>query len=112
MRRALLLAVVGAVLVVAFAGVALAQIMCTGGTCTGTPGDDTIIGSAQRDVIFALAGNDRVEARAGDDELNGDQGNDTLFGEAGNDLYFGNRGDDTLADPDADITNDEMFGGQ
>src|SRR5215217_4699069 len=88
MRRALLLAFVGAVLVVAFAGVALAaMITCpaTGGVCTGTSQADQITGSTQADEIHALAGDDQVSAGDGDDELNGDQGNDTLLaGQAGN----------------------------
>jgi hypothetical protein len=54
MRRALLLAVVGAVLVVAFAGVALAAVItCTGGPCFGTSEADVITGSAQADQISA-----------------------------------------------------------
>ena len=47
MRRALLLAVVGAVLVVAFAGVALAAVITcpsTGGACVGTNEPDQITG--------------------------------------------------------------------
>jgi hypothetical protein len=76
-----LLAVVGAVLVVAFAGVALAAVIncpSTGGPCVGTNQPDLITGSAQVDFIFALAGNDEVRARAGEDELHGDQGDDLL----------------------------------
>src|SRR3712207_8091018 len=99
MRRASLLAVVGAVLLVAFAGVALAAaITCTGGPCFGTSEPDQITGSAQRDVIEARAGNDVVRARAGDDELHGDRGDDDLFGEVGNDVYFGDNGNDTLTE--------------
>jgi Ca2+-binding RTX toxin-like protein len=79
MRRALSLAVVGAVLVVAFAGVALAAtIQCTGGPCFGTNNPDQITGSAQADQIEARAGDDTVNAGTGGDDLFGDQGNDTI----------------------------------
>jgi hypothetical protein len=73
MRRASLLAVVGAVLVVAFAGVALAAVITcpsTGGDCVGTNADDQITGSLQPDQIDALDG-------AADTLVNGGAGNDT-----------------------------------
>jgi Ca2+-binding RTX toxin-like protein len=109
-------AVVGAALVVAFAGVALAAVItCTGGRCQGTNRPDQIPGSDQRDIVFALAGADQVEARTGDDQLDGGDGGDDLFGENNNDTYFGGRGDDILRESintDTIISsNDEMNGG-
>jgi Ca2+-binding RTX toxin-like protein len=116
MRRAALLAFVGGVLVVAFAGVALAAvIICSGGRCEGTNDPDEITGTDQRDRIFALAGADDVAARAGEDELNGGNGGDTLAGETQNDTYFGGRGEDLLSESaffgSIDASNDEMNGG-
>jgi Ca2+-binding RTX toxin-like protein len=136
MRRALLLAVVGAVLVVAFAGVAFAAVIqCDTATdrdpdpgqCAGTNNPDQITGTAGADQILALGGNDGVpgddltgvEARGGDDVLDGGPGNDALVGETGNDTYFGNRGTDFLSDGgDAfdgvfspNVSADQMDGG-
>jgi Ca2+-binding RTX toxin-like protein len=115
MRRASLLAVVGVVLVMVFAGVAMAAaITCTGGRCVGTIRSDQITGSDQRDRIFALSGADEVQARAGEDELNGGFGDDALYGETHNDTYFGGRGEDLLSEyccSAIDASNDEMNGG-
>src|SRR5215203_2591785 len=55
-RRLALLMVAAsmAVMVLAFAGVALAAVItCTGGRCEGTNEDDVITGTDQRDRIFA-----------------------------------------------------------
>jgi Ca2+-binding RTX toxin-like protein len=119
MRRAVLMAVMGSVLVVAFAGVALAAVItCPGGRCDGTNNPDQITGSPLRDRIFALAGADQVQASAGNDDLNGADGGDDLFGETENDIYFGGRGEDILREsliiepmPPIILSNDEMNGG-
>jgi Ca2+-binding RTX toxin-like protein len=119
MRSAVLMAVVGGVLIVAFAGVALAAVItCNGGLCEGTDNRDEITGSPLRDRIFALAGADQVEARAGNDELNGALDSDDLFGETENDTYIGGRGADILREsliiepvPPIILSNDEMIGG-
>jgi Ca2+-binding RTX toxin-like protein len=119
MRRAAFLAVVGAALIVAFAGVAFAAVItCNGGRCDGTNNPDQITGSPLRDRIFALAGADQVEARTGNDELNGGDGGDDLFGETENYTYLGGRGEDILREsliiedvPPIILSNDEMNGG-
>jgi len=116
MRRALLLAVVGSVLLVAFAGVAWADVFCTGGRCEGTELSDFIRGTAQSDQIFALGGSDTVFARAGQDELNGQNGGDELFGENNADTYNAGSGSDLLSEITSitEVTNsgaDVMNGG-
>ena len=108
MRRALLLAVFGSMLLVGSAGVALAaDVFCTGGPCEGTELDDFITGTAQSDQIFALGGFDVVFALAGQDELNGQNGSDALFGENNSDTYFGGGGSDLLSEFESltEVTN-------
>jgi hypothetical protein len=61
-----MLAIVGSVLLVTFAGVALAaNIQCQGGPCAGTEQSDRITGSQVDDEIEALGGHDLVTARGG-----------------------------------------------
>lgn len=107
MRRAAMLAVVGSVLLVAFAGVAYAlTVQCDGtgdqdpdpGQCQGTEQSDFIAGTDVRDVIFALGGFDDVDARGGQDELNGQNGGDFLLGGDNSDTYNGGNGDDIHSD--------------
>ncbi len=69
----------------------------------GTPGNDTITGSAIRDRIYAEAGNDAIYGSGGDDLIEGGPGNDTLLGDyyqisgyEGNDTLDGGSGDDSL----------------
>jgi Ca2+-binding RTX toxin-like protein len=99
MRRAAMLAAFGSVLLVAFAGVALAAVItCTGGRCEGTPEDDEINGTLMVDLIFALGGDDDVDALDGRDELNGQNGNDFLLGGNQGDTYNGGQGSDYHSD--------------
>jgi Ca2+-binding RTX toxin-like protein len=96
-----------AFLAVTAAAVAIAgaPIICTGGPCTGTPGNDDIAGSANDDQIRALAGNDSTQGGGGDDTHIGGLGNDELseFGGDGN----GGRGRDTVfANPADDVAVD------
>jgi hypothetical protein len=109
MRRAALMAVVGSVLVVAFAGVALAAgvIHCTGGRCEGTNRNDTFVGTNRVDLIFTKDGEDRGQANNGADELHGGNGDDDLAGEAGNDTYFGGKGRDFLSETQTAGTDDD-----
>ena len=57
---------------------------------SGTPGDDTLTGTANDELINGDGGNDLISGAGGDDVINGDPGNDTLTGatvvvdEAGN----------------------------
>ena len=113
MRRAAMLAVVGSVLLVAFAGVALAAVItCTGGRCEGTRLPDEITGTDVRDRIFALAGGDFVEAFGGDDEINGENGPDHIHGGGdGNDTHNGGTGPDSLEEFGSMTGRDVMNGG-
>ncbi len=79
-RAVLLLAVVGAVSMLA-AGTALAAtVQCTGGECDGTEQSDVINGSDGFDRISALGGDDSVYGGVGVDEIFGGDGNDRLSG--------------------------------
>ncbi len=98
-----------------FVGTAIAGN--TGGSITGTNGDDILNGTAGDDTIDGLAGNDQIYGEAGNDTLNGgadsDQveggaGNDQLFGGAGGDSLYGQDGTDTL---NGDAGNDDLYGG-
>lgn len=91
------MAVVGSVLLVAFAGVALAaNITCQGGPCVGTEQNDRIAGSQVDDDIEALGGRDEVTARGGDDEVDGGADGDEITGGDGGDLLRGGRGPDEI----------------
>jgi Ca2+-binding RTX toxin-like protein len=96
-RRAALLAVLGGVLLVAFAGVALAaNIQCQGGPCVGTEQNDRITGSQEDDDIEALGGHDLVTARGGNDLVDGGNGRDDISGGVGGDALIGGRGPDDI----------------
>jgi uncharacterized repeat protein (TIGR01451 family) len=67
----------------------------------GSPGDDTITGSADANSLHGYGGNDHLIGGGGNDELYGDNGSDTLDGGIGNDtligdFFFGDSGSDTL----------------
>ena len=113
MRRALLLAVMVSGLLVAFAGIALADIItCNGGRCEGTQLPDDITGTDVRDRIFALGGGDFIQAFAGDDEINGNNGSDHIHGGGdGNDLHNGGAGPDSLEEFGTMTGRDVMNGG-
>jgi Ca2+-binding RTX toxin-like protein len=61
---------------------------------SGTPGDDTPVGSTGTDSIEGLDGNDSLLGGDGDDTLRGGGGADTLEGGAGEDLIDGGPGRD------------------
>lgn len=67
---------------------------------SGTPGNDTLGGSAIQDNIFGLDGNDTITGGLGDDLLAGGKGADSLDGGAGSDSYVWSKGDgnDTVND--------------
>jgi len=90
-----------AVTVLAIAGPASAA------TVTGTPGNDTLIGTPSADVIKGLAGNDSAWGRRGADVMQGGTGNDKLSGMRGRDRIsggpaadheYGGRGRDVIDD--------------
>ncbi len=74
----------------------------------GTPGDDTLVGTAGNDTINGFGGNDRLLGKDGDDTINGDAGNDFLTGRAGDDDLFGGADDDILR---GDAGADDLDGG-
>lgn len=97
MRRFLLVAALGAVLLTLSVGYTTqAIVQCTGGICRGTPGNDTVTGSQIRDVIFLGLGNDSSAARRGADDVHGDGGRDRLSGGPGDDSLFGAEGADNI----------------
>jgi len=79
----------------------------------GSPGDDTITGSADANLLHGYGGNDHLVGGGGNDELAGDNGSDTLDGGTGNDtligdFFFGDSGSDTL---NGEGGNDLLDGG-
>jgi hypothetical protein len=76
-------------------------ITCPPFSCTGTPEDDIMIGTAVGDTMFGLGGNDNIQGNGdadviygadGGDNIQGGEGSDTLFGQDGNDFLFGDSG--------------------
>jgi Ca2+-binding RTX toxin-like protein len=90
MKRASVTLLVGALLLAALGGVALAKVE------RGTPENDTIVGTRNADRLVGRGGNDRIEGRRGDDELYGGEDNDEAFGARGEDLLDGASGTDVL----------------
>lgn len=62
----------------------------------GLAGNDTINGGSQNDELVGGAGNDNIYAGAGNDIVNAGDGDDTVTGDAGNDLITGGHGIDKL----------------
>jgi Ca2+-binding RTX toxin-like protein len=62
----------------------------------GTPGNDTISGTAQDDQIYGFSGTDDLRGELGNDLVDGGAGNDFLYGGLGNDRVLGSAGDDWL----------------
>lgn len=83
-------------------------IVCTGGPCAGTLGNDVILGSPLADDIRGRAGDDIICGGGGDDIIRGGAGADHLFGQAGADTIYGGLGDDHLHGNDGP---DELHGG-
>ena len=89
---------------------------CSGlpATIVGTPGDDTLVGTAERDVIVGLGGDDVIRGGASADVICAGRGRDILFGGASThhrrstahgisrpaadfiDIVDGGRGDDVI----------------
>lgn len=78
-------------LLVSFAGVALAaQISCpnrAGDLCVGTAQNDTMTGTNTTDRMRGAGGNDTIDAIGGNDRLSGERGADIVSGGEGNDTY-------------------------
>jgi Ca2+-binding RTX toxin-like protein len=98
-RIAILVAVMG-LMVMAFAGVALAA------TINGTAGPDTLIGTREDDVLRGFAGADTINGRGDKDTVFGGRGADTIRARDGErDTIDCGAGVDTVfADPDNEDT--------
>lgn len=106
-RAILLMAAIGATLIVA-SGVALAEsVRCDAAPpCYGTPELDEIWGTASGETIYALGGPDGAYAGGGADTVYGAEGNDiNLLGEEGNDTVYGGSGKDKI-----DAISDDTLG--
>ncbi|MGL4968488.1 MAG: calcium-binding protein [Inquilinus sp.] len=64
-------------------------------TIDGTPGHDTLLGTAENDIINGLDGYDTLYGGDGNDTLNGMDGGDRLTGGQGADVLNGGNGGDT-----------------
>lgn len=88
----------------------------TGGSQTGTTGNDTLTGGNTADTINGGDGNDTIYGNAGNDSILGGNGNDLIFGGADNDNVNGEYGVDTVYGGDGDDTvqggklNDVLYG--
>jgi hypothetical protein len=111
MRRIAMVVGLMALMVVAFAPVALAiNKQCTTDPCRGTANNDQLReqqGNREADTIYGLRGNDTLRAdrfTRDNDRLYGNRGRDTLNTEDGDgrDLAAGGRGNDTCYIDDGD----------
>lgn len=75
---------------------------------TGTEGDDSLIGTANRDDISGEGGDDTVVGGDGDDSLRGGDGTDIVDGGAGDDEVRGGDQSDLVLGYDG---NDTAYGG-
>ncbi len=87
-------------------------------TIVGTPGSETIEGTAGADVIAAREGDDTIRGLGGDDIICAGKGNDTIYGGLGFDIIFGAQGNDVLFSKNgattyqrSDSRGARMFGG-
>ncbi len=102
-----------------------ADIVCSSGSCDGTPGNDRILVTGGVTSVDAKGGNDRVTVASTitkditiNGGIKGGDGNDIIFdaagastlnGDAGNDIIHGNGANDTI---NGGAGNDRIFGGQ
>ncbi len=96
-RRAVVLAVVAVLALVASSGAALADnIQGNGGNnrLVGTDGKDNISGAGGGDDIFGKGGQDRLFGDSGNDDVSGGDQGDRIQGGTGQDDLFGRAGND------------------
>jgi Ca2+-binding RTX toxin-like protein len=114
MKRTVLLLVVGALMLVLAAGVALAALRVGNdqpNTLRGTYGDnkgqDTLLGKGAGDRLVGRSAADQLAGSLGSDSLYGNDGNDTLDGGLGQDRIFTGAGFDFVyaADDERDYIN-------
>jgi len=75
---------------------------------TGTDGNNTINGAANKDTLFGKGGNDTINGNGNNDSIDGGPGDDSLYGGDGKDVILGGTGDDKLSGGDG---NDNLKGG-
>ncbi|WP_370074047.1 beta strand repeat-containing protein [Salipiger bermudensis] len=68
----------------------------TGSLVTGSPGDDSLVGTILNDTIEGYAGNDTIVALAGEDDIDAGDGDDTIDAGEQNDTVDAGAGDDTI----------------
>jgi Ca2+-binding RTX toxin-like protein len=81
MRTPTILIILMSVMVVVFAGVALAKVI------NGNDNDNRLVGTPR---------NDTIDGKGGDDNINGRNGNDTLILGSGEDIVHGGEGNDFI----------------
>ena len=79
MKRAGIFLTLISVMVLVFAGVALAALI------KGDDGPNYLVGTPNDDTIYGYGGNDRIHARAGSDALHLGGGSDKAHGKRGDD---------------------------
>jgi Ca2+-binding RTX toxin-like protein len=101
------LAVVGALALALFAGVAMAL------TITGTPGNDALRGTDDPDTLDGLGGMDDIFGYGGGDTIYGRAGYDLVFGYGGADVLYGGGGPDEIMGDDGvtEAGDDFLYGG-
>jgi len=68
----------------------------TGSLVTGSPGDDSLVGTILNDTIEGYAGNDTIVALAGEDDIDAGDGDDSIDAGEQNDSVDAGAGDDTI----------------
>jgi peptidoglycan/xylan/chitin deacetylase (PgdA/CDA1 family) len=77
----------------------------------GTPGPDSLLGTARADTLLGKRGNDALSGRGGPDRLVGGPGEDTLVGGPGVDRMMGGGDDDRLTAVDGSVDRLNCGGG-
>ena len=80
MRTPTILIILMSVIVVVFAGVALAKVI------NGNDNDNLLVGTLRDDTIYGKGGDDNITGRKGNDKLILGHGEDEVDGGAGNDV--------------------------
>ena len=123
MRRLILIAISGALMVALAATAAFAQERVEGrpidNEFTGTENSEVLFGTNAKDFIRGLGGHDYLNGLWGADLLRGGHGHDLLVGEAGGDALYGGPGNDYLVAaygywqqaPNAPASSDFIHGG-
>lgn len=81
--------------------------------CSGTAGNDIMLGNQENNAISGYDGNDKLYGRNGNDRLNGGNGRDTLHGGPGYDVIIdpGQDDDYIVGDGTSEYGDDYIFAG-